>query len=99
MSDSTYIKVGGGDLGIIVARPCSWVEVLAYRGIPFVLVWLHDRDLDVLRIHHSVVVGVVVAGQNHTDRVQRQDTSVHQDKPVGIVRLWRMPVEERIVRE
>jgi len=78
---------GVGDLGIIVARPCSWVGVLAYRGIPFVLVWLHGRDLDVLRIHHSVVVEVVVVGQNHTDRVRRQDTLVHPDNPVGTVRL------------
>jgi ABC-type uncharacterized transport system permease subunit len=82
VGDASYL-----DLGIIVARPCSWVGVLAYRGIPFVLVWLHGRDLDVLRIHHSVVVEVVVVGQNHTDRVRRQDTLVHQDNPVGTVRL------------
>jgi len=82
VGDASYL-----DLGITVARPCSWVGVLAYRGIPFVLVLLHDRDLDVPRIHHSVVAAVVVAGHNRTDRVRRQDTLVHQDNPVGTVRL------------
>ena len=49
------------------------------------LVWLHDRDLDGLRIHRSVV-GVVV-GHIRMDRGQRQDTLVHRDTPVEIVRL------------